>query len=405
MLRAYKTELHPNNKQRTMFVRCCGAARFIYNWALADRKSRYESGESTNKFEQKRRFNGLKNTEYPWIQETPYKIIDSAFDNLDRAYQNFFHRVKAGDKPGFPKFKSRKNGFGTFKLRGSILVEDGRIRLPRIGWVHIKEHGYMPTVGVKILSVTISECAGRWYASLQVEEPDKEILPSTGPALGIDVGLKHLAVCSDGTVFDNPRPLKKAQRRLRRQQRELSRRQKGSKNREKARHRVAKTHARIANIRRDAIHKLTHHVTAKVKPSVIVLEDLNVAGMMKNHCLAGAIADASLAEIRRQIQYKAQWYGIDVVMAGRFYPSSKTCSACGSVKPLLRLSDRTFVCEKCGTIIDRDLNAAINLMQLSTAKHAGSDACGEGSFTASAGCPSVKQEPGEAVLISPGWNS
>ncbi len=378
-----------------MFVRCCGTARFVYNWALADRKARYEEGNPTNLYEQKKRFNALKDAEFPWLRKSaPYVVTESAFDNLNRAYENFFRRTRGIGKASFPKFKSRKNGLGSFTLRGFIYIEATRIRLPKIGWVRLKEHAYLPTTGVKLLSVTVSEQASRWYISAQVEEPDKDIAPATGPVLGIDVGLKYLAVCSDGTVFNNPKPLKNAQRRLRRQQRELSRRQKGSKNREKARRRVAKTHARIANIRRDTIHKLTHHVTVKAKPAVIVIEDLNVAGMMKNHHLAGAVADAGLAEIRRQILYKAQWHGIDVVMAGRFYPSSKTCSACGSVKPLLRLSERTFVCEKCGIVIDRDLNAALNLMQLSTAKHAGSDACGEGSFTASAGCPSMKQELG-----------
>jgi len=365
ILRAYKTELKPNNRQRGMFMNHSGAARFVYNWALADRIDRYKLGESTNIYEQKRRFNALKDEVCPWIRETAYCVTAQAFANLDSAYKNFFRRMKQdkGQK-GFPKFKSRKRGIGSFTMRGCIHIESNRIKLPRIGWVRLKETDYLPTNGVKILSVNIPERAGRWFASIQLEMEVPDPLPAHGKPLGIDFGLKTLAVCSDGTVFENPRALAQEERKLKRLSRELARRKKGSKNRGKTRQKLAKCHARIADIRKHSLHNVSYHVTVKTKPSTIVVEDLNVKGMLANHCLAKAISDAAFGELRRQIEYKAQWNGVDVVTAGRFYPSSKTCSGCGSVKPLLKLSERAFVCEKCGLIIDRDLNAAMNLASL-----------------------------------------
>jgi putative transposase len=365
ILRAYKTELDPNNKQCGAFMKHSGVARFVYNWALADRIEQYENGEKTSLFEQKRRFNALKHEQYPWIQETAYCVTEQAFRNLDAAYQNFFRRVKEGrEEKGFPKFKSRKRGIGSFTMRGCIHLEYNRIKLPRIGWVRLKEGGYLPTDGVKILSVNISERAGRWYASVQVEMevPDPE--PGQGDPIGVDFGIKTLAVCSDGTTFENPKAMEVWERKLKRLQRELARRKKGGKNREKTKRKIAKCHAKIANIRKHALHNVSYHVTAKTKPSTVVVEDLNVKGMMANHCLAKGISDASFGELRREIEYKGEWYGVDVVTAGRFYPSSKTCSGCGSVRPLLKLSERTFVCEECGMVVDRDLNAALNLASL-----------------------------------------
>jgi len=364
ILRAYKTELDPNNKQRTAFMRHAGAARFVYNWALNDRIERYNRGEKTNMYEQKKRFNALKHEQFPWLREVAYATVENAFRNLDTAYTNFFRRVKNGTaKKGFPKFKSRKNGIGAFTLRGNIHIAYDSIKLPRIGWVRLKEHGYIPTDSIKILSVNISEKAGRWYASVQCEQDIPDVV-STGPIVGVDLGIKSLAVCSNGKVFENPKALQYYEQKLKRLQRKFSRQQKGSQNRAKTKQAIARLHAKIANIRRDATHKATHYLTAIIKPSVIVLEDLNVAGMLKNHCLAKAVSDANFSEFRRQIEYKAHWRGVDLVIADRFYPSSKTCSECGSVKPLLKLSERKFVCEKCGVVIDRDFNASVNLANL-----------------------------------------
>jgi len=364
-----------------MFLRCAGAARFVYNWALADRIERWQEGQSTNLYEQVRRFNAIKREQWPWLYEVPYRLQAEALAHLDTAYQNFFRRVKQGiQEPGFPKFKSRKHGIGSFTLRGCIHVKQSQIKLPRIGWVRLKEHGYLPSeTMVKLLSVTISERAGRWYASVQVEEDGPE--PETGEGIiGIDLGVKHLAVCSDGTVFENPKALIQAERKLARLQRELSRRTQGGQNWHKTKAEIARCHAKIVNVRRHALHQVSHYVTVKIKPETVVIEDLNVSGMLKNHCLAGAISDAGFSELRRQIEYKAQWYGVNVIVVGRFWPSSKTCSRCGCVKANLTLADRTYTCDYCGLVIDRDLNAALNLAAYGQNRQTDGDclgSCGE----------------------------
>jgi len=389
--RAYKTELDPNNEQRSMFMRCAGVARFVYNWALADRIATYEAKGKSNHYEQKRRFNAIKDDLAPWIREVPYALQEQAFANLDTAYKNFFRRVKGQAKAkGFPRFKSRKRGIGGFTLRGSLHVEEKRIKVPRLGWLRLKESGYLPVADVKLLSVNVSEQAGRWYASLQVERAVAEPRPALAPPIGVDLGITTLATCSAGRTFANPRTLRRYEVRLAYLQREMCRRVKGSKNRAKTKAKVATLHARIAHVRKHTIHQATHYLTAKAKPSVVVIEDLNVSGMLKNRHLSKAISDASFGEFRRQLEYKAAWNGVDMMLAGRWFPSSKTCSSCGSVKPKLRLSERSFACEECGVIIDRDMNAAINLRDLA-AKRAAS-ACG-GTIKPSNGQSPEKQEP------------
>lgn len=368
ILRAYKVELDPNNVQRTALLKHAGAARFAFNWGLARRKQEYEeTGKSSNAIEQHRQLNALKPTEFPWMYEVSKCAMQEALRDLDKAYQNFFRRVKAGEKPGFPKFKSRKSGVGCFRLTGAICVENSRIRLPRIGWLRLKEHGYIPTEGIHILSATVAESAGRWFVSVQCKQ-EIESAQAMGEPVGVDLGIKDLAVTSDGQRFENPKPLKKAQAKLKRFQRELSRRKNGGKNREKTRQKIAKVHQRIANIRRDTLHKVTSVIVAKTKPdnerpSMIVLEDLNVSGMLANHCLAQAISDVGFAEFRRQLEYKSTWYGSELLLADRFFPSSRLCRYCGCINSELKLSDREWACD-CGAILDRDLNAAINLKNL-----------------------------------------
>jgi len=369
IFRAYKVELDVNNKQRSLLVRCAGVARWAFNWGLARRNEEYEStGKSSNAIEQHRQLNALKAIEYPWLYNYSKCIPQEALRDLDKAYQNFFRRVKGGDaEPGFPKFKSRKNGIGSFRLAGAIHVTETHIKLPRIGWLRLKEHGYIPTDGIHILSVTVSESAGRWFVSVQCKK-EIETTQAIGDPVGVDLGIKDLAVTSEGARFENPKPLKKAQAKLKRLQRELSRRKKGGQNREKTRKKIAKAHQRIANIRCDTLHKATSAIVAKTKPdgerpSVVVLEDLNVSGMLANHCLAQAISDVGFAEIRRQLKYKTAWYGSELMVADRFFPSSRLCRHCGCINSELKLSDRMWTCS-CGAVLDRDLNAAINLKNL-----------------------------------------
>lgn len=363
VLKAYKTELDPNNKQRTFFRRCAGTSRFIFNWALADRQTRYKAGEKTSQYEQRRRFNSIKDEQCPWVREVPYAVTESAFANCDAAFQHFFRRVKSGDKPGYPKFK-RRGRSESFQLK-STKVESDRVRLTHIGWVRLKERDYIPTDAQRYGTyATVSERAGRWYISVLVEEEIGEPDNDSELVIGLDFGIKYLAVCSNGKAFENPRALYKADRKLKRLQRELSRRKRGGQNWKKTKRKIARQYAKITNIRKHALHQVSHYVTATVQPKAVVLEDLNVSGMLKNHHLARAISDVGMSELRRQIEYKGAWYGVEVVVADRWYPSSKTCSNCGSVKPLLTLSERLYVCDDCGLIVDRDLNAAKNLAAL-----------------------------------------
>jgi len=363
ILKAYKTELDPNNEQRTFLMRCAGTARFIYNWGLADRQERFKAGIKTSQYDQRQRFNALKREQCPWIVDLPYAIIEKAFADLDAAFQHFFRRVKDGETPGYPKFKSRKRSPLHFSLRNTK-IETDQVRLTGIGWVRLKEGGYLPTEGPYGTYATISERAGHWFISVLVEE-EIEVQPNMdGDILGVDLGIKSLAVCSDGTVFENPKALYQAERKLERLQRELSRRTRGRQNWNKTKRQIQRRHYRIANIRKHALHQVSHYVTAKAKPRVIVIEDLNVSGMTQNHHLARAVSDSGISELRRQIEYKARWYGTQVMIADRWFPSSRMCSECGATNKLLTLSDRTFICPACGCIIDRDLNAALNLAAL-----------------------------------------
>lgn len=370
ILRAYKTEIDLNNVQRTILLQHAGAARWAWNWGLARRKWEYEeTGRSSDAMEQHRQLNALKKTpEYAWCYSVSKCVFQESLRNLDRTYQNFFRRVRTKkSKAGFPRFKSRKRGIGSFRLTGAIHVEDNRIRLPRIGWLRLKEHGYIPAEDIHILSATVSERAGRWFVSVQCREETK-VTQATGDPIGIDLGIKELVVCSNGQRFENPKALRRSRRKLKRLQRELSRRKKSGQNYKKTKAKIAKLHYRIANIRKDALHKATSAIVAKSKPdvekpSVVVVEDLNVKGMLKNHCLAQAISDVGFAELKRQLGYKTAWAGERLMIADRCFPSSRLCRHCGYINSELALSDRTWTCD-CGAVLDRDLNAAINLRNL-----------------------------------------
>jgi putative transposase len=384
--RAYKVELDPNNRQRTALRCAAGCARWAYNWGLERKIETYRTtGKSLSAIDLHKELNVLKKLPVkeggvPWMYSVSKCAPQEALRNLDSAFQSFFKRCKKkAKKKGFPKFKSRHKNPLKFRLTGTIRTsEDEReIQLPQLDTIRLKESGYLPGPGredVKIQSATLSERAGRWFVSLSciVTIPDPEPQPRT-KVVGVDVGIKNLAVTSDGRVFENPRALAKMQRRLQQAQRALARKQKGSQNRIKARKRVAQLYYRVFCIRQDALHKATTEIVRSA--DVICIESLNVAGMLKNHKLARALSDASLSEFLRQVSYKASWAGALIVEAQRFYPSSKTCSVCGHIKQDLTLSDRTYVCSNCGLVIDRDLNAATNLKNL--APSSGVTACGE----------------------------
>jgi len=379
--KGYKTELKLNNKQRTACLQHSGTSRFAYNWGLERHNIVWclnqlpvPTVKYPSAIDLHRELVLLKKSgKFGWMYEVSKCAPQEALRDLDVGIKNFFRRLKHGEeKVGYPKFKSRKNGMGSFTLRESIIVEDGRIRLPRIGWVRLKERGYI-SVG-KHSSVTVSERAGRWFVSVLVKE-EVEPSPSLVGVVGVDLGIKHLAVCSDGTVFENPKALEHNLKKLRRQQKEVSRKKKGSKNRKKAVRQLQRTHLRISNIRQDNLHKTTSWLARNKQ--TICLEDLNVMGMQKNHRLARAIGDVGLGEFRRQMEYKTTRYGSTLVFADRWYPSSKTCSSCGRVRDDLKLSERIFHCPSCGNSIDRDYNASLNLEMVAVSSTETLNACEE----------------------------
>jgi putative transposase len=378
--RAYKTELDLNDRQITACRQHAGAARWAYNWGLQVKQERYKATKKRpTAIDLHRELIALKKTQVPWMYDVSKCAPQEALWNLDAAFTNFFRRCglkkrgKWKGKLGYPQFKTRKKGLGSFRLTGRLVVSEKTIQLPRLGLLRLKERAYLPTGGVTILSATVSEHAGHWYVSLQVEE-EQTVPENTGPVVGIDLGIRHLATLSDGTVIPNPRHLKRRLKKLKRVQRVVSRRQKGGKNRKKAVRRLARLHRQIKNQRCNTLHQVTTRL-AKTK-SVLVIEDLNVSGMLKNHHLAQAIGDVGFYEFKRQLLYKAAWYGAHVILADRWEPSSKTCSGCGWIDVKLTLATRTFHCEQCGLVLDRDLNAAINLEKLAGSSSDSQNACG-----------------------------
>jgi len=386
--KSYKIELKLNNKQRTLCIKAAGCARFAYNWGLATKIDEYEkTGNNPGAFELHKRLVVLKKTEFPWLSEVSAKVPIQALRDLDSAYRNFFRRVKKGtEKPGFPRFKSKSGGVGSFRLYQNIHMEQKRIKLPRLGWLRLKECDYIPT-DQRIVSATVSERAGRWFVSVNIEHADYQPPKHMGLAVGVDVGIRTLAVTSKDEQFDNPQALRKHEKKLARLHRSLSRKNKGSNNRMKAVKSLAKHYFKISNMRKDSAHKASDSITKNY--SLIGVEKLNVAGMIKNRHLSKSMSDAGFGELIRQIKYKAEWRGGRVVEADRFYPSSKTCSRCGNVKGKLSPSERTYECAVCGLSIDRDLNAAINLENI--ASSARINACGDGKITEPSGSVAVAE--------------
>ena len=357
---AYRYELDPTGSQHILLAKHAGTARFAFNWGLALCKTRLEHHEPVpHGAELHRLWNGFKRESAPWWTEVSKCGPQESLRDLDRAFGNFWRGRKAGRPVGFPRFK-KKGVHDGFRLTGSIRVEPRHVVLPRLGAIHTKE----ATVKFRgrILSASVSREADRWYVSLTVERERPDPVPVQGPVVGVDLGLSSFAVLSDETVLESPKALERSLRRLQKASRAHSRKQRGSRNRRKSAMRLARLHRRVRNQRRDFLHHVTTEL-AKTK-SVIVVENLNVRGMVRNRHLARHIADASWSEFRRMLAYKTVWYGSQLLVAPRFFASSKTCSACGAVKEHLALSERTYRCDACGAVLDRDLNAARNLENL-----------------------------------------
>jgi putative transposase len=409
---AYRFALDPTPAQERALRSHAGASRFAWNWALAKCIERYEAERRWySGAELHRLWNAEKKADpaLAWWGENSKCAYQESFRDLDRALRDFIKSRKGerkGRRLGFPKFKKRGRCRDSFRFGAGVMrCERGTVTLPRLGTVktHESTRKLARRTGngtARILSATVSRTAQRWFVSftVEVERPVPERHPRPGSAVGVDLGIKTLLTGAgdhgDVIAIDGPKPLKAALRKLRRAGREHSRKQHGSANKRTSAARLARLHARVANVRADALHKVTTDLARRYE--TVVIEDLNVAGMTRNRRLARAISDQGFGRARRILEYKTGWNGGRVILAGRFYPSSKTCSACGTVKAKLSLAERTFRCEHCGLVLDRDVNAACNLLHLAASGAESGNACGGTVRPGLPGRVPVKQESGTA---------
>ena len=392
--KAFRYRLYPTAAQAEALDFHFGASRYVYNRYRAAREGFYQDcGETLSAADccldltDHKRQPGRE-----WLQAAYNQSLQQAIRDLDRAYRNFFD-----GRAAYPRFRSKRDRQSMrYLFAGAQLrIEDGRIRIPKIGMIKLAQHRALEG---EPKNMTVSRAkSGRFFVSIQCEL-EAELPAPAGPAVGLDLGLTSLVALSDGRKVDPPRHLRKAERRLKRLQRRLSRKRRGSANRRKAARLVARQHEKVADRRADFLHKLSRQLVDQ--HGLIALEDLHVRGMVRNRSLAKSISDAGWGEFVRQLQYKGEWHGCRIAQVGRFYPSSKTCSACGAVKESLALSERRWVCAGCGAIHDRDVNAAQNLLAeghllgKNTARTAGIDARGDTSSGSERARPGNPTAPG-----------
>ena len=370
MIKSIKVQLKPNNKQKSLLFQCAGTARWAYNWTLDRQQKNYESGgKFISDNDLRKELTQLKKTEdLKWLNKYSNNITKQAVKDACEAYKKFFK--KNTEKPKFKSKRKSKPAFYHDNMK--IKFTQTHVQVEKFGMVKLAEFGRIPTNG-KYSNPRITFDGLNWSVSIGIEMPDMTINKPVSEPIGIDVGIKDLAVISTSKVYKNinkTKAVKKANKRLNRLQKQASRQYekiktkkiKGKgKNLLKIEKQINKTYKRLTNIRTNHLHQVTTELVI-AKPDYIVIEDLNVKGMMKNRHLSKAVAEQSLHEFKRQLEYKCQWYGVPLILANRFYPSSKTCSCCGDIKKDLKLSDRVYRCE-CGLVMDRDLNASINLRE------------------------------------------
>ena len=358
IFKAYKFRLYPNKTQKELIEKTFGCCRFVYNQLLALKKEKYENGSiKMSKFDCNNYCNQVMKKEYEWLNEVDSIALTNSIFNMDNAFQGFFKGK------GYPKFKSKKDNYKSYKtklVKNNIAIDYNcnAIKLPKLKWVKAKIHRRF--MG-KIKSATISQVpSGKYFVSILVEE-DIQPINKNENQVGIDLGISDLAILSTGKKFKNPRFIKQSEKKLAKEQRKLSKMQRGSNNYEKQRIKVAKLHEHIANQRKDYLHKITSYLSKNY--TLICLEDLSSSNLMKNHHLAKAIADVSWYEFNRQLEYKMNWYGGQIVKIDKWYPSSQICSSCGENTGKKPLHVREFTCPYCGEKHDRDINASINILK------------------------------------------
>lgn len=395
---SHKIELVPNNKQKTYFRKAFGCARLAYNWGLSEWQHRYKDGEKVDVYRLKKSFNVIKKEKYPFVLEVTKYATQQPFINLGRAFTKFFDDLKNGIV-SYPQFKRKKDNEGSFYIGGDQVklsytnqnsktfkkmahnehLKRQYLKVPNLGWVKMTE--CVRFVG-KINCVVVSQSGNKYFASFSVEVTDNEYkrthlqttIEKKQRKAGIDLGIKSALILSDGVAVDNPKPLKKNIRKIKRLSRQLDKRThartkqerlsgiKKSENYKKLSVKLSKAQRKVANVRRDFMQKVTTILTTHY--THIAIEDLNVKGMVRNHRLAQSISDVAFGELCKQIEYKSFLNGTTVTKAGRFYPSSKACCVCGNIRQDLKLSDRTYRCDNCGAMLDRDYNASLNLLSL-----------------------------------------
>lgn len=372
---SHKMELIPNNKAKTHFKKAFGCSRLAYNWGLAKWQEYYKQGIKKSHLELKKEFNAIKKERFPFVYEVSKYATQQPFVNLNLAFNKFFKDLKQG-KISYPKFKKKRESFGSYYIGGDqVIIKDNKyLKVPNLGNVKLREK--LRFIG-KINSVTISQKADKFYASFSMQISQDEynkthkITIKNNQSVGIDLGIKEFISLSNGLQIKAPKPLNKLNRLLVKRARQLSKKQhaktkqevlqgiKKSNNYKKASIKLNKLHSKISNIRADFLHKLSSLIIRNF--NYIGLENLNTQGMMKNHKLAKSLSDVSFYEFNRQLEYKAKYQEKEIYRVDKFYPSSKTCCICGSIKQDLKLSDRVYKCDSCKNIIDRDINASINL--------------------------------------------